>query len=139
MHPLLGTWPANQARALTGNQSSCPLVPGLVLIPLNHTSQSYKPHFKYLLLLEMKSMECICFCGRFYFQGFCHGVGGWSGWNCLVISLGLRTGALFLPLPVRLSWASPCKPKCHQSGHMPGCRLCVLHGRGTGRRQKAIN
>ena len=37
--PLLGTWPATQACALTGNQTGDPLVCRLALDPLNHTSQ----------------------------------------------------------------------------------------------------
>ena len=37
--PLLGTWPATQACALTGNGTSDPLVRRLVLNPLSHTSQ----------------------------------------------------------------------------------------------------
>ena len=37
--PLLGTWPTTQARALTGNQTSNPLVGKLALKPLSHTSQ----------------------------------------------------------------------------------------------------
>ena len=37
--PLLGTWPATQACALTGNGTSDPLVHRLVLNPLSHTSQ----------------------------------------------------------------------------------------------------
>ena len=36
--PLLGTWPAAQARALTGNQTSNPLVFSLVLNPLGRLS-----------------------------------------------------------------------------------------------------
>ena len=39
MHPLLGTWPTTQARALSGNQTGDPLVLRLVLNPLSHTSQ----------------------------------------------------------------------------------------------------
>ena len=38
---LLGTWPTTQACALTGNQTGDPLVHGLVLNPLSHTSQGY--------------------------------------------------------------------------------------------------
>ena len=38
-HPLLGTWPTTQASALTGNQTSDPLVGRLALNPLSHTSQ----------------------------------------------------------------------------------------------------
>ena len=38
-HPQVGTWPATQACALTGNQTSELSVCGLVLIPLSHTSQ----------------------------------------------------------------------------------------------------
>ena len=37
--PLLGTWPATQACALTGNGIGDPLVLSLVLNPLSHTSQ----------------------------------------------------------------------------------------------------
>ena len=36
--PLLGIWPATQARALTGNQTHDPLVRKLALKPLSHTS-----------------------------------------------------------------------------------------------------
>ena len=36
--PLLGTWPATQACALTGNRNSDPLVHSLALISLSHTS-----------------------------------------------------------------------------------------------------
>ena len=38
-HPLLGTWPETQARALTGSQTADPLVHMLALNPLSHTSQ----------------------------------------------------------------------------------------------------
>ena len=39
MHPILGTWPATQACAMTRNQTSDPLVCRLALNPLSHTSQ----------------------------------------------------------------------------------------------------
>ena len=39
-HPQLGTWPATQACALTGNQMGDPLICRPALNPLNHTSQS---------------------------------------------------------------------------------------------------
>ena len=39
VYPLLGTWPATQACALTGNRTSDILVHRLVLNPLSHTSQ----------------------------------------------------------------------------------------------------
>ena len=39
MHPLLGTWPATRACALTGNWTGDPLVPKLALNPQSHTSQ----------------------------------------------------------------------------------------------------
>ena len=39
--PLLGTWPATQARALTGNPTGDPLVLSSALNPLSHTSQGY--------------------------------------------------------------------------------------------------
>ena len=38
-HPLLGTWPATQACALTGNQTGNLLDCRLVLNPLSYTSQ----------------------------------------------------------------------------------------------------
>ena len=38
-HPLLGTWPATQASALTGNPTVNPLVCRPALNPLSHTSQ----------------------------------------------------------------------------------------------------
>ena len=38
-HPLLGTWPATQACALTGNPTGTPLVRRPVLKPLSHTSE----------------------------------------------------------------------------------------------------
>ena len=37
--PLLGTWPATQARALTGNRTGDALVCRPELNPLSHTSQ----------------------------------------------------------------------------------------------------
>ena len=37
--PALGTWPATQACALTGNQTGDPLVRRLVLNPLSHPNQ----------------------------------------------------------------------------------------------------
>ena len=43
---LLGTWPATQACALTGNQTGDPLIRGLALSPLSHTSQGrYSPFY----------------------------------------------------------------------------------------------
>ena len=39
VHPQLGSWPATQACALTGNRTSNPLVQETALNPLSHTSQ----------------------------------------------------------------------------------------------------
>ena len=44
-YPQLGTWPATQARALTGNRTRDLLVCRLVLNPLSHTSQSAPSFF----------------------------------------------------------------------------------------------
>ena len=44
-HPLLGTWPTTQACALTGNQTSDPLVHTPVHNPLSHTSQGWNSNF----------------------------------------------------------------------------------------------
>ena len=40
VHPQVGTWPATQACALTGNRTSDPLVHRLALNPLSYTSQA---------------------------------------------------------------------------------------------------
>ena len=45
MCPLLGSWPATKARALTGNRTGDPLVCRLALNPLSHTSQGKKYTF----------------------------------------------------------------------------------------------
>ena len=50
VHPLLGTWPATQACALTGNQTSDSLVCRPVLNPLSHTSQGNFLHFLFTIL-----------------------------------------------------------------------------------------
>ena len=39
LHPLLGTWPTTQARALLGNQTGHFLICKQALNPLSHTSQ----------------------------------------------------------------------------------------------------
>ena len=44
--PLLKTWPATQACAVTGNQTSNPLVHSPALNPLSHTSQGQTSFFK---------------------------------------------------------------------------------------------
>ena len=46
VRPLLRTWPATQACALTGNRTSDPLVHRLVLNPLTHSSQGCMLKFK---------------------------------------------------------------------------------------------
>ena len=48
-HPLLGTWPATQACALTGNRTGNPLVCRPVLNPLSHSSQGLFLIFNELL------------------------------------------------------------------------------------------
>ena len=52
--PLLGTWPATQACALTGNRTSDPLVHRLVRNPLSNTSQGLK-HFDVILISKVES------------------------------------------------------------------------------------
>ena len=42
--PLLGTWPTTQGCALTGNQTSDPLVHRMALNPLSHTSSVSYTH-----------------------------------------------------------------------------------------------
>ena len=48
--PELETWPTTQACALTGNQTSDPLVCRLALNPLSHTSQDYIYVYTHLIL-----------------------------------------------------------------------------------------
>ena len=52
---LLGTWPATEACALTGNQTSHPLVHRPVLNPLSHTSQG-------CFIFSLPSIMCVNFC-----------------------------------------------------------------------------
>ena len=54
-HPPLGTWPTTQACALTGNQTSDPLVRMLVLNPLTYTSQGINPHLYSQLIFDRGS------------------------------------------------------------------------------------
>ena len=54
MCPQLGTWPTAQACALTGNQTSDPLVCRLALNPLSHTSQGSFRSFLSLSILICK-------------------------------------------------------------------------------------
>ena len=46
----LGTWPATQACALTGNQTGNPSICRLALRPLSHTSQGSPAFFKGIFL-----------------------------------------------------------------------------------------
>ena len=60
MRPLLGTWPAIQACALTGHRTSDPLVHSLAHNPLSHTNQGKKfifdkPFHPLLIILQYLS------------------------------------------------------------------------------------
>ena len=67
--PLQGAWPATQACALPGNQTSDPLVLWPALSPLSHTSQgAEKPFFTlgfYFIqtagVFYKKERECVLF------------------------------------------------------------------------------
>ena len=52
--PLLGTWPASQACALTGNPTGDPLVRRLALNPLSRTSQGLKEKILKVLIRRKK-------------------------------------------------------------------------------------
>ena len=52
-HPLLGTWPATQACALTGTRTGDSLVHLLALNPLSHTSQGWS------MLFRIAQISCI--------------------------------------------------------------------------------
>ena len=54
-HPQMGTWPATQACALTGNQTGNPLVCRPVLNPLSYTSQG----FRFLLKVTKCWVQCL--------------------------------------------------------------------------------
>ena len=55
MCPLLGTWPATQACALTGNWASDPVVHRPALNPLSHTGQGHSFMFFTSLLFPLAS------------------------------------------------------------------------------------
>ena len=65
--PLLATWPAAQACALTGNRTGDPLVRRLVLSPLSHTGLGY--FFVYFiksvetlqLTIKLLLLDFLCF------------------------------------------------------------------------------
>ena len=52
--PLLGTWPATEARALTGNRTSASLVCRAMLNPLSHTSQGQILNYEPVINRESK-------------------------------------------------------------------------------------
>ena len=54
--PPMGTWPETQACALTGNQTSDPVVHRLVFSPLSHTSQS---HLKFFEAFKISHYCCL--------------------------------------------------------------------------------
>ena len=74
IRPLLGTWPATQACALTGNRTGDPLVHRLALNPLSHTSQGllfkdkktlwswtiYLIFYVLVFLSEVDELHCSC-------------------------------------------------------------------------------
>ena len=60
--PLLGTWPAIQACALTGNGTSDPLFHRLALNPLSHTSQGQYHYLYYITHLLFRSLTIIALC-----------------------------------------------------------------------------
>ena len=55
--PQLGIWPATQACALTGNQTSDPLVRRLALNPLSHTRQDSFQFFGFFSSLIFKESK----------------------------------------------------------------------------------
>ena len=57
--PVLVTWPATQACALTGNQTSNPLVHRPMLNPLSYTSQGIYFLFNPILLMKYSGHDCL--------------------------------------------------------------------------------
>ena len=64
MHPKLGTWPATQAHALTGNRTSDPLVHRPALNPLSHTSQESLVSFKMAFMASFAYRNFRFFCSQ---------------------------------------------------------------------------
>ena len=62
MRPLVGTWPATQACALTGNSNGDPLVRRPVLNPLSYTSQGYFCNFLNKIFQTFTDVERIVQC-----------------------------------------------------------------------------
>ena len=73
LHPLLGTWPATQARALTGNRTSKPMVCRPELNPLSHTSQGISI---YIYNVPIAVVKCIYFTG-----GLSSDIQNLTGWQ----------------------------------------------------------
>ena len=57
--PLLGTWPATQACALTENRTSDPLVRRPALNSLSYTSQGWYLYFISQILWPLRSLEAV--------------------------------------------------------------------------------
>ena len=58
--PLLRTWPATQACALTGNRTGSPLLRSSMLSPLSHTSEAHFWIFKNFVLMGFDSSRDLC-------------------------------------------------------------------------------
>ena len=58
-HPVLGTGPAIQACALTGNRTGDPLVRTPVLNPLSHTSQGEAENLNALLITMTETIPSL--------------------------------------------------------------------------------
>ena len=56
-HPLLGTWPATQACALTGNRTRNPLLHKPALNPLSHSSHGRKVILNEILLSQFQMIS----------------------------------------------------------------------------------
>ena len=68
-HPLLGTWPATQACALTGNRTEDLLVHRPALNPLSHTSQGWTV-FLYLTVTHKQRHKQILICNYLLLHRF---------------------------------------------------------------------
>ena len=60
-HPILGTWPATQACALTGNPSGDPSVCRTILNPLSHLSQGWNKYSYYILHVNKWSLGHVAY------------------------------------------------------------------------------
>ena len=105
--PLLGTWPATQACALTGNRTGDPLVHRPALSPLSHTSQGSQRFLTGMILSPRMMSGDICACHT----------GGAPGIKWVGVRDAVQHPTVSRTAPCRITW-----PKFQQWGANIGSR-----------------